>query len=116
MRSRFSAFARGDIDYLLASWAPETRPARFASDPQTQWHTLTVVSAQANDTRGEVHFRAVSRQDGQWHCLEERSRFRQEGGHWFYIDGDPVLTTLSPGRNSPCPCGSGTKFKRCCGG
>jgi len=28
----------------------------------------------------------------------------------------PVTKTgLAPGRNSPCPCGSGKKFKQCCG-
>ena len=116
MRSRFSAFALQRSDYLLASWAPETRPADIPPDPDTRWQALTVVSARTQGDRGEVHFRAVSRHGAQWHCLEEHSRFRREGGHWFYIDGDPALTTLSPGRNSPCPCGSGAKFKRCCGG
>lgn len=27
----------------------------------------------------------------------------------------PVPDTSKPGRNSPCPCGSGKKFKKCCG-
>ncbi len=26
-----------------------------------------------------------------------------------------VMRTASPGRNDPCPCGSGRKFKKCCG-
>lgn len=29
---------------------------------------------------------------------------------------EPVMTgAAAPGRNAPCPCGSGKKFKRCCG-
>jgi len=27
----------------------------------------------------------------------------------------PILTSPAPGRNSPCPCGSGKKYKKCCG-
>jgi uncharacterized protein YecA (UPF0149 family) len=29
---------------------------------------------------------------------------------------DPILCTQAIGRNDPCPCGSGKKYKRCCGG
>ena len=28
----------------------------------------------------------------------------------------PVRTTPKVGRNDPCPCGSGKKYKKCCGG
>ncbi len=27
----------------------------------------------------------------------------------------PATSARSVGRNDPCPCGSGTKFKKCCG-
>ncbi|MCI0340775.1 MAG: SEC-C domain-containing protein [Planctomycetales bacterium] len=29
---------------------------------------------------------------------------------------EPVRASVSTGRNDPCPCGSGRKFKKCCGG
>jgi hypothetical protein len=29
--------------------------------------------------------------------------------------GTPVTTQPKVGRNAPCPCGSGKKFKHCCG-
>lgn len=29
---------------------------------------------------------------------------------------DPAQAEDGPGRNDPCPCGSGAKWKRCCGG
>jgi SEC-C motif-containing protein len=51
--------------------------------------------------------------------LQERSRFLREAGHWLYLDersGTPAARTAEqPGRNAPCPCGSGKKYKRCCG-
>ncbi len=27
----------------------------------------------------------------------------------------PIIKTKEPGRNDPCPCGSGKKYKKCCG-
>lgn len=29
---------------------------------------------------------------------------------------DPIHTDAKPGRNDPCPCGSGKKYKKCCEG
>ena len=28
---------------------------------------------------------------------------------------EPIETDKTPGRNDPCPCGSGKKYKKCCG-
>ena len=28
---------------------------------------------------------------------------------------DPIKGGAQPGRNDPCPCGSGKKYKKCCG-
>ena len=28
---------------------------------------------------------------------------------------DPIHSSDKPGRNDPCPCGSGKKYKQCCG-
>lgn len=28
---------------------------------------------------------------------------------------EPTIVTHAPGRNDPCPCGSGKKYKKCCG-
>lgn len=85
MRSRFSAFALGDSAYLLASWHPSTRPARVDLDPAVRWLGLEIVAAQGGvfDTEGTVEFRA-SHDRGVQH---ERSRFRREGGRWYYLDG-----------------------------
>lgn len=28
---------------------------------------------------------------------------------------EPIHAEKAPGRNDPCPCGSGKKYKKCCG-
>ena len=115
MRSRFSAFALGLNDYLLSSWHHSTRPASLAPEPGVVWKGLQIVSASQQGDTGTVHFRATCLERGRWSQLEEQSRFVREQGHWFYLDGDYQSSELATGRNDPCPCGSGVKFKKCCG-
>lgn len=123
MRSRYAAFALGLNDYLLATWHPSTRPVEIAPDPQTEWKSLSIVSAEPPlDDKGYVHFRAIfceynqahGHVQKQWLVLEESSHFVKQAHRWWYVDGDPKLTRLKPRRNDPCPCASGRKLKRCC--
>lgn len=117
MRSRFSAYLLKLSDYLADTWHPSTRPALLdISKDDTQWQRLVIVATElgeASDSEGVVEFAAYY-QGGQLH---ERSRFLKEEGQWFYLDGDilPPVTAARVGRNDPCPCGSGKKFKECCG-
>jgi SEC-C motif-containing protein len=84
MRSRYSAFALGLEPYLLASWHPSTRPARLDLDPELTWRRLQIV-----DTgEGVVEFRASYRGPDGAGLLHERSRFVQEAGRWYYLDGE----------------------------
>jgi len=48
-----------------------------------------------------------------------------EATSWWKRSGDVAVSTAAAepyrapprvGRNEPCPCGSGKKFKKCCGG
>lgn len=115
MRSRYTAFVGDALDYLKATWHVTTRPLTLAPDPVTQWKALEIVDAPApTDDEGHVHFRAYFKEGERWQVLEENSRFVCEAGRWWYVDGDPRLHRLKPGRNDPCPCGSGRKLKRCC--
>ncbi|GGW55658.1 YchJ family protein [Vreelandella hamiltonii] len=115
MRSRYTAFALNERDYLLATWHATTRPATLPPDPTTQWQSLVIVSApQPSRDEGHVHFKATFRESGRWHVLEEASRFVWEEQRWWYVDGKPTVIRLKPGRNDACPCGSGRKFKVCC--
>lgn len=92
MRSRFSAFAVGDAQYLVASWHPNTRPPRLELDAAITWLRLQIVDTEsggADDDTGIVEFRAVYRHEGVRGVLHERSRFsRGARGQWLYLDGD----------------------------
>lgn len=121
MRSRYSAYVLKLADYLRDSWHASTRPATLAfagDDPQ--WCGLEIRQTRggsADDQHGEVEFIAHwLAADGKTGALHERSRFVREEGRWYYVDGElfPV-TVRKPGRNDPCPCGSGRKYKQCCG-
>lgn len=90
MRSRYSAFVVGDVDYLLASWHPGTRPPELELDADIVWRRLDIVGTRAGgplDSEGTVEFRAYFRQDGERGVQHEVSRFVREDGHWFYVDG-----------------------------
>ena len=94
MRSRYSAFALGLREFLLASWHPSTRPAELEVDGDTVWRRLQIVDTVAGgeeDRDGVVEFRASFRDADGAGLLHERSRFTREGDGWFYVDGD-VLT------------------------
>ncbi|SCL36685.1 SEC-C motif-containing protein [Micromonospora nigra] len=91
MRSRFAAFAVGDIAYLLRSWHSTTRPARLRLDPGQRWTGLEVVDTAGGglfDTTGVVEFHAHYRAGGRPGTLTERSRFVREDGRWFYLDAE----------------------------
>ena len=91
MRSRFTAFALGDADYLLATWHPETRPGRLHLDDDITWRRLQIVDTVAGgegDADGVVEFRAQYVRDGRRHLMHERSRFIRSRGNWIYVDGD----------------------------
>ena len=90
MRSRYSAFVRGDTAYLLATWAPETRPAHLDADPPTlRWLGLDVRHHATQDPdHATVEFVARSKLAGRAHRLHETSRFVRQAGHWLYVDGD----------------------------
>ncbi|MGJ7459646.1 YchJ family protein [Halomonas sp. MA07-2] len=115
MRSRYSAFVLDLADYLLATWHPSTRPSSLQADAATTWTRLEVLESREESERGWVHFRATFRDGKRWSVLEESSGFVREAGRWFYLEGNPAVHRLKPGRNAPCPCGSGGKFKACCG-
>jgi SEC-C motif-containing protein len=92
MRSRYSAYVRGDVDYLLATWHPDTRPAALdlGDVAQTRWLGLEVKRhAMTGADSAIVEFVARYRVGGAPAVrLHEVSRFVREGGRWYYVDGD----------------------------
>lgn len=119
MRSRYSAYVLGLIDYLQATTLPVQQPL-LNLESIRQWslestwlgleieqstvlggqpeHALVTFTARWHDQSGE-------------HSHQERSAFVQREGRWYFID--PTVP-LKVGRNDNCPCGSGLKFKKCC--
>lgn len=127
MRSRYTAYVQGGFDHLERTHAPETRAsfdraAAEAAAPSIEWTGLEIHATGAGgetDDTGTVEFSAHFRQHGQPGVLREISSFRREFGQWVYVDGLMGPASRRPakvGRNDPCPCGSGKKFKKCCGG
>lgn len=93
MRSRYSAFAVGDVGWLLASWHPSTRPDRLDLDDDVVWRRLDILATHAGgpfDDAGEVEFAAYWRtpSTGDRGRLHEVSRFARTEGAWQYVDGD----------------------------
>lgn len=126
MRSRYSAFATGAIDYLEASLMPGTRDdfdRASASEwaASSEWTGLQVRHVEkggAGDDEGTVEFVAQYRQEGADRVHHETGHFGRRDGRWYYIDGvmgTRPRTVAKIGRNDPCSCGSGKKFKKCCG-
>ena len=125
MRSRFSAFSLGKIDYLIDTLHPskrglDLRQTLIGRTSNTKWTHLAILDAERgleDDENGEVEFVASYREDGAAKRLHERSQFVREGGRWFYVSGEyeNLRPLPKPGRNEPCWCGSGKKFKKCHG-
>ncbi len=130
MRSRYSAFAKADIDYLYETLSPDQRAdfnreatAEWAT--KCQWHGLDIVETEQGlegDSVGKVTFTAHFSRDGKPLTHKEKSLFRRDpaDGEWEFaaelpLKGEPVVLGAQPGRNDPCPCGSGKKYKKCCG-
>jgi SEC-C motif-containing protein len=86
MRSRYSAYVLGLIDYLLATWHPATSPGELELAP-IKWLGLEVRHADSAGDAGVVEFVARCRVNGRGERMHETSRFLREGGRWYYIDG-----------------------------
>ena len=92
MRSRYSAYVRGDRDYLLATWHASTRPSTldFSDAATTRWLGLDVRRHEQHDAdRATVEFIAGYKTGGAPAVrLHEISRFVREDGRWVYVDGE----------------------------
>ncbi len=142
MRARYSAHVLGLVDFVVATYHPrceaEQHREAIADSVHSKWLGLQVINSEiADNGEGFVEFRAMYQDGKDQYTLHERSRFLQKTVNgelqWFYIDGDypenhtaeetaetppaiqPAVSTKTIGRNDPCTCGSGKKFKKCCG-
>lgn len=114
MRSRYSAYVKSNGKYLVFSAVKENRYDEDVGlieefSNSVQWLKLNILSA-ADDT---VEFKAYYREKAGLKVLHEKSKFKKEDGLWRYVDG--ILYNSKIERNEICPCGSGKKYKKCCG-
>lgn len=138
MRSRYTAYVIGQINYIKSTLASEFRrhfDVKTATEwaKESQWLGLiihNVKNGNSTDKTGTVEFTAKYTTHGKTLEHHEISQFRKESdGRWYFVDGDahthedgqgpssePVVRDEPKvGRNDLCPCGSGKKFKKCCG-
>lgn len=134
MRSRYTAYTKKNWDYLARTAHPDEKPEDFSKGGEgIEWKRLEIVGSSKGsreDSEGEVSFVAHYTEDGVEKSLHETSKFLKENGRWYYC-GKRSRAQVSPsapkstkpfvrdhgkvGRNDPCACGSGKKFKKCCG-
>jgi SEC-C motif-containing protein len=126
MRARYSAFVTGRMngDFVRNTTAPEMR-SEMSGDPSPQIGSMgleirRITAGGSGDQTGTVEFIAHLLVNGRPEIHHEVSRFRRDSGQWVYIDGRFPSESGSKriskvGRNDPCPCGSGKKYKHCCG-
>lgn len=127
MRARYSAFVTGAVDFIVSSTHSRTRKEveregiREWSETSA-WHGLNIIETkEVNDDKAYVSFEAQFTQNGKDETHREKSLFEREEGQWRFVTGDELKNptvryeTPRPGRNDPCPCGSGRKYKKCHG-
>ncbi len=128
MRSRYSAYVRMEMDYLLSSLHPDYRKDYDAQSSRAwaeraEWHGITIhktTAGGAGDSTGTVEFTVFYTEKGIRQEHHEVSTFEKKDGSWYFSTGKlmpkpAVRAAPKVGRNDLCSCGSGKKFKKCCG-
>ena len=129
MRSRYAAYVVKNIAYLGETLHPEHNDDWDEASTRTwadaaEWLNLEILSCekgQEADQEGTVEFAASFKEGLIAKRHHEISYFKKKDERWYYVDGTmPKVVTHrnegpKVGRNSPCSCGSGKKFKKCCG-
>lgn len=126
MRARYCAFVRDNNTFISATDNPalaktEDYYQALQTTTELNWVRLEIIDASpVVNSQGYVSFKASYIEADKLVILEERSRFekRQNSSgamQWFYMDGEANYgEPIKIGRNDPCPCGSGKKYKKCC--
>ena len=115
MRSRYTAFSMKNATYILETSLNDVVNEKnikafereFAS---VEWLELIILESAHESVEFKAFFRVF---DGPIEVLHEHSLFTKKEGNWYYRDGTIFKAKVE--RNQPCPCGSGQKYKQCCG-
>jgi len=127
MRARYSAYTKTEMDFVFNSTDPANREGydhdgTRAWAENSEWLGLQIIGTVrggADDNNGEVEFIARFKENGTLREHHENALFTRKEGVWYFSDGVMVkpkpVTVTKVGRNDPCTCGSGLKYKKCCG-
>ncbi len=127
MRARYSAYVLAKMDFIFESTHPDHREGYDHAGTKewaesAEWQGLNIIDTirgGADDSVGEVEFIARFIEKGNDREHHEAGQFRRKDGRWYFTEGRMVrakpLTVTKIGRNDQCTCGSGLKYKKCCG-
>ncbi len=127
MRARYSAYTNAAVDFLFDTTHPDHRKGYDHAGTKewaesSEWLGLKILETSQGgpeDTAGEVEFIARYREKEIAREHHELGHFKRKDGRWFFTNGTMVkpkpVTSQKIGRNAPCICGSGLKYKKCCG-
>lgn len=121
MRSRYTAYVKGISQHIINTTHADHRDDCDEESinewsTNAQWHGLEIVHAEENGDEGRVEFIANFSEKGIGKKHHEKSIFKKVDGEWFFDRGSVVLQKMNKiGRNDPCSCESGKKYKKCCG-
>jgi len=109
------------------TWSESGSPSEFVEDMKHELHAAGV-----KDQRYQNKYDAYCQELTGYKSIGatvERKRYRLKNGLYFYEITDeelakyfikkeptpPIMKQEKTGRNKPCLCGSGKKYKKCCG-
>lgn len=127
MRARYSAYVFANVDFIFDSTHPDHRDGYDHAGTKewaetAEWHELELIRTKnggKDDSIGEVEFIARFSQNGTRQEHHEEGQFKKKDGRWYFTDGymarQKPMKIVKIGRNDPCTCGSGNKYKKCCG-
>ncbi|MCP5468156.1 MAG: SEC-C domain-containing protein [Deltaproteobacteria bacterium] len=128
LEARYQAFKDGNIDFIVETTHPETREQHDRKEIEawannSEWLGLEIEKEENESDYSWINFTVNYREKDKEETVEheERALFRQHEGRWYYVDSTfPKAKTYrreekKVGRNDPCTCGSGKKYKKCCG-
>ena len=127
MKARYSAYVKGNIDFIKETHHPDFLKGMDWKETETwsnesEWLGLEILNLEeggSEDEKGIVEFRASYKLKGKRVDHQEISEFKKLDKKWYFTDGKSVSGPVQRvgekiGRNDPCPCGSGKKYKKCC--
>ena len=118
MRSRYAAYVLKNVPYIVDTTVPSqqtllTEQPIQAWAEDTQWLGMQILKTETlSKFQSAVEFNAVFQGEEGEQTHHERSIFVKIDDRWYFVDPTVPLPTMK----QPCVCGSGKKFKHCCGG